>query len=152
MYESATRLSAEIGHDVQEFFAQARRQPSPWSEAEIFATRIRRNIRLAEAPSFGQSILRYAPDCHGAEDYRSLAQEVAALAGAARRSRRRGGIGQDGGSSGDPAAPQRRPAGPHCVSPDYSTQRHGAAVRPQPKPEILNHRGTEDTEKTSRIN
>ncbi|MEX0585624.1 MAG: ParA family protein, partial [Pirellulales bacterium] len=47
-----------------------------WSDARTFQTRIRRNIRLAEAPSFGQSIFDYAPDSNGAEDYRQLAAEV----------------------------------------------------------------------------
>ena len=49
---------------------------TPWSDARAFTTRIRRNIRLAEAPSFGQSILDYAPDSNGSEDYRQLAAEV----------------------------------------------------------------------------
>jgi chromosome partitioning protein len=42
----------------------------------VFGSLIRRNIRLAEAPSFGQSIFDYAPQSHGAEDYRALAEEV----------------------------------------------------------------------------
>ena len=41
-----------------------------------FRRKIRRNIRLAEAPSFGQSIFNYAPDSNGAEDYHHLAQEL----------------------------------------------------------------------------
>ena len=49
---------------------------SPWSTAQPFQTRIRRNVRLAEAPSFGQSIFQYAPGSNGAEDYRQLALEV----------------------------------------------------------------------------
>ena len=54
------------------------RQPrTPWAETRTFQTRIRRNIRLAEAPSFGQSIFHYAPDSKGAEDYGQLAREVA---------------------------------------------------------------------------
>ena len=44
----------------------------------LFETRIRRNIRLAEAPSFGQSIFEYAPNSPGAEDYRALGGEVLA--------------------------------------------------------------------------
>ena len=48
------------------------------SGATFFQTRIRRNIRLAEAPSFGQSIFEYAPDSNGAADYQSLAEEVIA--------------------------------------------------------------------------
>ena len=76
LYESATRLAGEIAGDVTQFFESQREKQSPWSAARIFQTRIRRNIRLAEAPSFGQSIFQYAPDSNGAEDYRRLAEEV----------------------------------------------------------------------------
>jgi chromosome partitioning protein len=79
-YESATRLANEVAHDVAEFFASQRDKRTAWSDARIFQTRIRRNIRLAEAPSFGQSIFQYAADSKGAEDYRSLAKEVCAAA------------------------------------------------------------------------
>ena len=44
--------------------------------AVVFDTRIRRNIKLAECPSFGKSIFRYAPNCPGAVDYAALANEV----------------------------------------------------------------------------
>ncbi|MEN6457903.1 MAG: AAA family ATPase [Thermoguttaceae bacterium] len=77
MYDAATRLAAEVAQDLEVFFANARDQATPWSNARLFQTRIRRNVRLAEAPSFGKSILRYAADSHGAEDYRKLAAEVA---------------------------------------------------------------------------
>jgi chromosome partitioning protein len=76
MYESATRLASEVARDVGQFLDQSRDTRSPWSHARTFQTRIRRNIRLAEAPSFGQSIFDYAPDSNGAEDYRQLAAEV----------------------------------------------------------------------------
>jgi len=42
----------------------------------VFATVIRRNVRLSEAPAFQQPITTYAPQSRGAEDYRALAQEV----------------------------------------------------------------------------
>jgi chromosome partitioning protein len=80
MYESGTRLAGEVAADVEEFFRRAGSQPVSWAGARVFATRIRRNIRLAEAPSFGQSIFAYAPDSHGAEDYRQLAGEVLSTA------------------------------------------------------------------------
>ena len=48
----------------------------PWAKARIFQTRIRRNIKLAECPSFGRSIFAYAPTCNGAQDYMALAQEL----------------------------------------------------------------------------
>jgi chromosome partitioning protein len=72
-----------VGQDVDDFFRNARGQATPWAGAQTFQTRIRRNIRLAEAPSFGKSIFQYAPDSHGAEDYHRLAEEVAANGGPA---------------------------------------------------------------------
>ena len=76
MYDGSTRLAAEVSEDVGEFFHRAEERQSAWAGATIFQTRIRRNVRLAEAPSFGQSIFQYAPNSHGAEDYRSLACEI----------------------------------------------------------------------------
>jgi chromosome partitioning protein len=75
MYESGTRLAAEVSRDLEDFFARCDPR-HPWKEAQLFQTRVRRNIRLAEAPSFGQTIFDYAPDSHGAEDYRALTVEV----------------------------------------------------------------------------
>ena len=43
---------------------------------EIFNTKIRLNTRLAEAPSSEVDILRYAPNSHGANDYKELAKEI----------------------------------------------------------------------------
>jgi len=85
MYETGTRLAAEVSQDVERFFSAETPPPAPWTGARIFATRIRRNIRLAEAPSFGQAIFSYAPQSHGAEDYRRLAQEVLELPAQANR-------------------------------------------------------------------
>ena len=76
MYESGTRLASEVTRDVDEFFQKGRATTAPWSEVQMFQTRVRRNIRLAEAPSFGQSIFQYAGESNGADDYRSLAAEV----------------------------------------------------------------------------
>ena len=79
MYESGTRLAAEVTSDVEEFLAQQQSATAVWAGARSFRTRIRRNIRLAEAPSFGQTIFQYAPDSNGAKDYRRLAREVLGL-------------------------------------------------------------------------
>jgi chromosome partitioning protein len=79
MYESSAKLSAEISADVAEYIAKLREQGTIGKSAQLFEQRIRRNIRLAEAPSFGQSIFRYDPRCNGAEDYRRLADEVLAV-------------------------------------------------------------------------
>jgi chromosome partitioning protein len=77
MYETGTRLAAEVAGDAQEFFDREQQPGCPWSDVKVFETRIRRNIRLAEAPSFGQSIFEYAPHSNGAQDYLALAEEVA---------------------------------------------------------------------------
>lgn len=82
MYESGTRLAAEVSRDVESFFDASQGRETPWSNARAYQTRIRRNIRLAEAPSFGQSILEYAPQSAGAADYRELAREFLAGIGA----------------------------------------------------------------------
>jgi chromosome partitioning protein len=79
MYDANTRLSTEVTSDIADFFTRGRTPDCLWTDARIFETRIRRNVRLAEAPSFGQSILQYAPTSNGAEDYRSLAAEVRAM-------------------------------------------------------------------------
>lgn len=76
MYDSNTRLAAEVSSDVEEFFQQSQTNGSIFSDAKFYQTRIRRNVRLAEAPSFGQSIFQYAPQSNGAEDYLALAEEV----------------------------------------------------------------------------
>ena len=84
MCESTTRLANEVMGDVEEFFRRERLQRTIWAQAQIFETRIRKNVRLAEAPSFEQSIFDYAPQSHGAEDYGMLAEEVLSMATASR--------------------------------------------------------------------
>jgi chromosome partitioning protein len=76
LYESTTKLTGEVVDNLQAYLDKSRTANVPWSKARIFETRVRRNIKLAECPSFGQSIFDYAPSCHGAEDYGALAQEV----------------------------------------------------------------------------
>lgn len=76
MYESSTRLAQEVTGDVEQFLTAVEQPECPWFGAQIFPSRIRRNIRLAEAPSFGQTIFEYAPHSNGAIDYRNLAEDV----------------------------------------------------------------------------
>src|SRR5439155_15440764 len=76
LYESTTRLAQEVIDDLQEYLDKSRNTNAPWSKARIFNTRVRRNIKLAECPSFGTPIFGYAPHCNGAEDYAALAREV----------------------------------------------------------------------------
>jgi len=76
MHEAGTRLAAEVVDDVDRFLTESRSQDVPWREARIFGTRIRRNVKLAECPSYGKTIFQYAPKSHGAEDYLALAAEL----------------------------------------------------------------------------
>ncbi len=69
MYDARTNLSEEVARDVRAFFE---------GRVRVFETIIPRNVRLSEAPSFGQPILLYDDRCSGAVAYRSLAQEVMA--------------------------------------------------------------------------
>jgi len=62
---TGTLLAREVQEEIARHFG-----------SKVFKTKIRSNVKLAEAPSHGQSIFRYAPGSAGAEDYAALAQEV----------------------------------------------------------------------------
>lgn len=74
MNDTRASLSNEVRADIDSFLQSARGTNSAWSGAEILPTFIRRNIKLAEAPSYGQTIFEYDPTCNGAEDYRKVAR------------------------------------------------------------------------------
>jgi chromosome partitioning protein len=67
MYDDRTNLTKQVEADLREFFGK-----------QVFRTVIPRSIRLAEAPSFGKSILAYDPRSKGAESYIQLAKEILA--------------------------------------------------------------------------
>ncbi|MEM6553833.1 MAG: AAA family ATPase [Planctomycetota bacterium] len=77
MHESQTLLAGEVIGEVDGFFAEAKDQGMPWSGAVVYQPPIRRNIKLAEAPSFGRSVLSYAPESNGAADYLALSASIA---------------------------------------------------------------------------
>lgn len=79
LYESKARLSAEVVADLQQFLAASHGGPTPWAQARIFQTLVRRNVKLAECPSYGKTIFDYEPSSHGAEDYQRLAEEFLAV-------------------------------------------------------------------------
>jgi len=113
LYETATRLAAEIIQDVEAFFASPADAKPAWSATRIYATRIRRNIKLAECPSYGTTIHKYDPTSHGAEDYSALAEEfIAAWPGAPVEARPAvaGPDEPDGGPSPEAAPPAEAPA------------------------------------------
>jgi len=64
MFDSRTNLSAQVVAEVREHFAE-----------RVYQTVIPRSVRLSEAPSFGKSILEYAPNGAAASAYRALARE-----------------------------------------------------------------------------
>ena len=82
MYDSQTKLTGEVEAELQRFMTDAKGKtmadgrPLPWSSAKVFDTRVRRNIKLAECPSFGEHILTYDAASNGAADYRALAAEL----------------------------------------------------------------------------
>ena len=65
MYDSRTNLSMMVADEVKKFF------PS-----KVYHTVIPRNVRLSEAPSYGQPIIAYDPYSRGSESYTELAKEV----------------------------------------------------------------------------
>ncbi len=71
MYDARMNLSKQVFAEVSRFFGD-----------KVYKTPIPRNIRLAEAPSFGQSIFDYDPACRGANAYVQLAVEFLARRGA----------------------------------------------------------------------
>jgi chromosome partitioning protein len=67
MYDERTNLSSAVAADLRDFYGQ-----------QVFATVIPRNVRLAEAPSYGKPIILYDIRSRGAESYLQLAKEVMA--------------------------------------------------------------------------
>ncbi|MFP4224123.1 MAG: ParA family protein [Phycisphaeraceae bacterium] len=78
MHEANTILAGEVTRDLEAFLAQARGTDAPWADAVVYQPPIRRNIKLAECPSFGQPIFEYAPESNGAADYAALAEAIEA--------------------------------------------------------------------------
>ncbi len=75
-HDSTTSHSKEVIADLDAFFEQARAGDKPWRSARVYRPAVRRNIKMAECPSFGQTIFEYAPGCPGALDYRALAERL----------------------------------------------------------------------------
>ena len=65
MFDSRLRLSNQVVEEVQKHFSEM-----------VFETIIQRNVRLSEAPSYGESIINYDAASKGAINYLSLAQEL----------------------------------------------------------------------------
>ncbi len=76
MFDSRVILSAEVKADIEKFLTNARSSDRPWAQCQIVPVHIRRNIKLAEAPSYGKTIFEYEPKCHGADDYYKVAEFI----------------------------------------------------------------------------
>lgn len=64
MFDGRTNLSLQVVQEVKKYFG-----------SKVYSTVIPRNIRLAEAPSYGMSVIEYDPKSKGAQAYREFAQE-----------------------------------------------------------------------------
>lgn len=76
MHDTQATHSREVVDDLDRFFEDARGGDAAWKYARVYRPHIRRNIKLAECPSFGQTIFEYAPGCPGADDYVQLAERI----------------------------------------------------------------------------
>ncbi len=65
MFDTRTKLSQQVEENVRRHFGDL-----------VFDVVVPRNVRLAEAPSYGQAIFDYAPTSQGAAAYQRLAKEV----------------------------------------------------------------------------
>jgi len=74
MFNNRASLPNEVKDDIARFLEDARQTDCSWANAQILPVYIRRNIKLAEAPSYGKTIFEYAQNCHGAEDYKKVAE------------------------------------------------------------------------------
>lgn len=65
MYDSRTSLANQVVDEVKQYFRD-----------KVFNTLIPRTVKISEAPSFGMSVIQYAPQNKGAQSYMELAEEV----------------------------------------------------------------------------
>lgn len=78
LHDSRTNLSRQVAAEVRKFFGP-----------KAFHTVIPRSVRLAEAPSYGETINRYASSSSGAQAYRALAEEIIQRMGLAQQEKKK---------------------------------------------------------------
>jgi len=91
MYDARLNLSKQVADEAKEYFG-----------SQMFGITIPRNVRLAEAPSFGKPILLYDVQSVGAKSYLAVAQELI-------RRVERGGLAASSASAASPAPPAAEP-------------------------------------------
>ncbi|MBE7012794.1 MAG: ParA family protein, partial [Ruminococcaceae bacterium] len=65
MFDTRTNLSIQVADEVKKFYPK-----------KVYKTVIPRNVRISEAPSFGEPIHVYDPHCKGTDSYMELAEEI----------------------------------------------------------------------------
>lgn len=114
MYDSRLNLCRQVAEDAKEYFG-----------AKVFRTPVPRNVRLAEAPSFGKPILLYDVQSVGAKSYLAIAQELLS---------RVGGAGEVPPILAEQLAAQAVASDPATAVPEPE----GASIiEPEPTPEVL---------------
>jgi len=73
-HDESTKHTREVVADLENFLRTQRDLDVPWRHARVRKPPIRRNIKLAECPSFGQTIFDYEAKSAGAQDYQTLAE------------------------------------------------------------------------------
>ena len=129
MADTRKNLTREVADEVRRYFGD-----------RVFETTIRSNVRLAEAPSHGQSILEYDPRSPGALDYLSLAREVDRTTQSTRESNRTT-------QSNPPTDPNMTDRSSSDLSGDPTTPSH-----PPTKPQSPLHSEASETADPSSIN
>ena len=126
MYDSRLNLCRQVADDAKEYFG-----------AKVFRTPVPRNVRLAEAPSFGKPILLYDVQSVGAKSYLSIAQEMVQRldgipsdeASVIAEPKVEGALARDGGVP----APEPEPAGEFQPEPESEPQ---SDPEPERTPEV----------------
>jgi chromosome partitioning protein len=78
MHDANTTHTKEVVADLDSFFEESRTQNVAWKSARVYRPAVRRNIKLAECPSFGKTIFDYDAKSAGALDYLELARRIVA--------------------------------------------------------------------------
>jgi chromosome partitioning protein len=134
MHDPSATHTQEVVNDIDAFFTQARGKGLPWSDARVFRPAVRRNIKLAECPSFGQSIFDYAPQAPGAADYKALAEAVFAPGATTASSPERPATSASAAAADKPAPKARspQPIGPSPVGKTSHAPAVKAPIAPSP--------------------
>ncbi len=146
MHDGSSGHARAVIGEIEAQFAQFRGMDVPWSSAAVLHPPVRRNIKLAEAPSFGKTIFDYAPACPGARDYRELAEgllerwgmPVAAFDGEAPSARSTTrtprASAASRGEATVPAATSRRRRKPRAEAASVAKSKPKAKAKAKPKP------------------